>query len=241
MATSIATIEPLMLPDLRRPERMPSLPAWVASRASALDMNLQPDASGTFRDVVTLPPDRMLGQAQREEVESHLGNLRSLLTRTPEADQNAEAETLVLVTKMLLVLPSQRTSETGAEAKGEAYMEALDDVPSWAVRAGLRNWYRGDCGTDERGKPYDCAWAPPPATLRRVALATVTPVRARTIELQRLLNAVERVDCSAELHRGNAAWLGLRLAIAQKRDIASLTFDQAVDLANAEPTREAAE
>lgn len=232
MATALAQIVPLPLPDLRRPERMPSLPGWVTSRAAALDMNLQPDPSGQFRDLLTLPPEKMLGQAEREAIDSHLGNLRSLLSRTPEAAQDAEAETLVLVTKMLLVLPSQRTTETGAEAKGEAYMDALEDVPSWAVRAGLRNWYRGDCGTDERGKPYDYGWAPAPPILRRVALATVTPVRARTIELQRLLNAVPRVDCSAELERGKAAFLGLQMALVQKRDIASLTFDQAIDIAN---------
>lgn len=232
MPTALATIEPLPLPDLRRPERMPSLPGWVASRNAALDLNLQPDASGTFRDVLTLPAEQMIGQAERAAIGEHLDSLRSLLCQTPEADQKAEAETLVLVTKMLLVLPSQRTSEVGAEAKGEAYMDALDDVPSWAVRAGLRNWYRGDCGKDENGKPYDCAWSPAPSTLRRVALATVTPVRARTIELQRLLNAVERVDCSAELHRGKAAWLGLQMAMVEGRDLKSLTFDQAIDIAN---------
>src|SRR5690349_13498035 len=127
---NLAIVEPLQLPDLRRPERMPSLPAWVASRNAALAENLQVDpATGSFRDILTLPPGMELTTAQCQAIDNHIESLRFLLRQTPENSQEAEAETLVLVTKMLLVLPSQRTSETGAEAKGEAYMDALDDVP----------------------------------------------------------------------------------------------------------------
>ena len=241
MSTELANIEPLQLPDLKRPERMPSLPAWVASRSAALATNLQPDARGTFRDMVTLPAGTELTNAEITAIVNHLNSLRSLLDQTPERSQDAEAETLVLVTKMLLVLPSQRTSEAGAEAKGEAYMDALDDVPSWAVRAGLRNWHRSNCGLDARGKPYEYTFAPVPSTLRRIALAAISPVYERMIELQRLVNAVPRVDCSAALRRGEAAWLGLRMAIKDGRDISVLTFDDAVAIADRGTVREAAE
>lgn len=233
MSTELANIEPLQLLDLKRPERMPSLPAWVASRNAALVENLQLDASGSFRDVLTLPQGAELTKAEVTAIINHLSSLRSLLTRTPEASQDAEAETLVLVTKMLLVLPSQRTSEAGAEAKGEAYMDALDDVPSWAVRASLRNWHRSNCGTDERGKPYDYGWAPVPSTLRRISQHATAPVHSRIAELERLLSAVPFRDCSAELASGQGAWLGLLVAIKDKHDLSSLTFDQAIALADA--------
>lgn len=233
--SNLAIHEPLALPDLRRPERMPSLPAWVASRSAALAENLQVDpATGSFRDMLTLPRGLELTTAQAQAIDSHIDSLRFLLGQTPEASQEAEAETLVLVTKMLLVLPSQRTSETGAEAKGEAYMDALDDVPTWSVRAGLRKWYRGECGEDENGKPYDYRWAPGPADLRRVSLACLTPTRARILQLERLLSAVPFVDCSAELRRGQAAWIGLLSAIKEQRpDVASLTFEQAIEIGEA--------
>lgn len=239
---AIAKIEPLQLPNLRRPERMPSLPAWVESRNAALDENLQVDpATGSFKDMLTLPEGMDLSEQERAAIESHVSSLRSLLRQTPENSQDCEAETLVLVTKMLLVLPSQKTSETGAEAKGDAYMDALDDVPTWAVRAGLRRWYRGECCADENGKPYDYKWAPAPAELRRVSLDCLTPPRARILQLERLLTAVPFQDCSAELRRGQAAWLGLRIAIKEQRDVKSLTFDDAVAIAEALPKAEAAE
>lgn len=240
---NLAIVEPLQLPDLRRPERMPSLPAWVASRNAALRENFQVDpATGSFRDLMTLPEGMDLTPEQQEQVENHIHSLRSLLGRTPEASPEAEADLLLQITNMMLVLPSQRTSETGAEARGEAYMDALDDVPAWAVRGGLRKWYRGECGMDENGKSYDYHWAPGPAELRRVSLGCLTPVRARILELERLLTAVPFKDCTAELRRGQAAWLGLRIAIKDGRDIKSLTFDQAVDIADdAAPKAEAAE
>lgn len=79
--------------------------------------------------------------------------------RGSEADE-WKAATLIVLTKMMLSLPSSQQNEAGAEASGEAFQAALDDVPTWAVAAAVRRWYRGDCGLNERGQRYvtTCPW-----------------------------------------------------------------------------------
>jgi len=155
MAEAPNKIEPIPAPDRRRPTRMLSLPAWVAGRIDALAENLQIDpATSSFRDMLTLPRPLMLSEEQRATIEAHIKYLRSLLAQTPEEDEDFEKATLIAVTKLLLVLPGQRTTEVAAEAKAEAYMMALDDVPYWATEAAVRSSFRNDCGVDERGRPY---------------------------------------------------------------------------------------
>lgn len=232
MHGQLTTLEPLALLDPRKPTRMPSLPAWVTSRANVLVENLQiHPASSTFRDVLTLPAAMMLTDQQRRMIEEHIRGLRSLLLQTPDESPDAEAATLVIITKLLLAKPSQGTSEKGAEAKGEAYMIALDDVPAWAVDAAVRRWYRGDCGKDDRGKPYDYTWAPDSAVLRKLAIIEAWRVKGRIGELQKLLDAVEFVDCSEALERGQAAMRGFwQTWRTQGGDLAALTFEQAVNI-----------
>ena len=50
--------EPIQLPDVRRLEQMPSLPAWVASRIASIKIEMQPDrTTGKWRADPTLPVD----------------------------------------------------------------------------------------------------------------------------------------------------------------------------------------
>jgi hypothetical protein len=199
MHLPVATaIEPIPPPDIRRPERTPSWPAWVALRLGSLKEEFQPDETGKHRRVPTLPRDLILMGAQREAISRHLADLEKLERPTPECDPDAEAATLVTVTKMMLTLPAQRQNEASAEARGEAYMAALDDVPTWAVAAAARRWYRGDAGTDEHGKPYDCSWCPAPADLRRVAMRDVVGIRYRAKQLRQLIAARPSVEYSEE-------------------------------------------
>lgn len=158
--TALTTLDPL-LPDLRKPTAMPSLPAWLASQKSALAPNLQITPAG-FRDVMTLPAHLMPTASQRQTIEAHLASLRSSLAQTPENSEGFAAETLTAVTKMMLALGGQKASESAVEAKAEAYSVALEDVPSWAVVAVQRRWYRSDCGKDEHGRPYDYRFMPEP-------------------------------------------------------------------------------
>lgn len=198
MGTELATIEPIPLPDQARPARMPSLPGWVELRLASTEKVTQPDPqTGKYREVMTLPTALLPTETQRRMLQQHVDALNRNCSKTPEADAGAEAAMLVIVTKMLLALASQRTSETGAEAKGEAYMAALDDVPAWAVDEAVRGWYRGTSHQEPR-QPHDFRWAPAPAVLRRLAQIELFKVKGRAIALTQLLNAEEKREFSEE-------------------------------------------
>jgi hypothetical protein len=190
--------EGLQLPDVRRPGRMPSWPAWVASRLASLKAEWQPDAKGKYREIPTLPAYLMLDEGRRDELAEHKAALLALYAATPEASAEAEATVLVSVGRMMLVLPTSRQNEESAEARTEAYLAALDDVPPWAVESAIRLWYRGECGSNEHGEPYDCAWCPSPADLRRVALAELWRVKGLAVVVGDLLAAEPRIEFSDE-------------------------------------------
>lgn len=199
MANDLALIEPLPPLDVRRPDRTPSLPAWVSTRIGCASASLQKDESGTYREVMTLPEGLMLGSSERAVLAPYVNALVKVLERTPETSAEAEAETLVLVTKLMLALPGAKASEAGAEATGEAYSAALDDLPSWAVEAAIRDWYRGAAVATSK-IPHDYRWRPAPATLRAIAFAKAAAVRGRALQLQGLLTAQKRIEYTDE-HR----------------------------------------
>jgi hypothetical protein len=190
---------PIPLPDVRRLDQMPSLPAWVASRVASMKDECQPAlADGKYRVVPTLPASLILSPTERAEVERHIGELDALCKQTPINGDEWEAATLIVLTKLMLALPSSQQNEAGAEAAGEAFQAALDDLPTWSVAAAVRRWYRGDCGENERGQPYDYHWRPSPAELRRIALVEKWRVEARARTLRKLLAAEPLIDFDEE-------------------------------------------
>ena len=189
--------ERITLPDVRRLDRMPSLPAWVASRVGSMtDERQRSMADGKYRTLPTLPANLILNEAERAEIERHARDLDALCAQTPADGDEWEGATLIIITKLMLALPSSQQNEAGAEATGEAFQAALDDVPTWAVAAAVRRWYRGDCGENERGQPYDYHWRPAPAELRSVALVEKWRVRQRAETFRKLLAAEPLIEFS---------------------------------------------
>lgn len=203
MATDLAVIEPFQLPDLRRPGRLPSLPGWLVAQLAAASSNLQIDQkTGRFREVLTLPADRMPNDAQREAATNYCRQLREACERTPENGDDWEKAMMAVLTKMFLALPSRRDSVTSAEVKVDVYMEALDDVPTWAVAEALRGWYRGTHPAETvngRSVTHDFGWSPAPATLRRLALFEAFKFEARAREIEKVLT-IQPFDPSADAH-----------------------------------------
>jgi len=144
---------------------------------------------------LTLPAAMILSDIESVMVRRHIADLGSLVVSTPATSADAEAETLVIVTKMLLALPGQRSTDTGNEAKGEAYLAALDDVPPWAVQEAVRKWYRG-----EHGSKFDYRWSPVPADLRSLARNEEFKVRGRMTVLERIVKAEALIEYSDD-HR----------------------------------------
>lgn len=112
---------------------------------------------------------------------------------TPEADFQHGEQTVTTISKMMLTLPGREAGDLAAEAKSEAYMAALDDVPCWAVQEAMRKWYRG-----EYGSKYDYRWQPAPATLREVAMMETCRVQSVRKNLARLLEAEALIEFDEE-------------------------------------------
>jgi hypothetical protein len=186
---------------------MPSLPEWVVLRIASLKDAMQRDeTTGNWRVMPALPASLILKAGEREQVVRHIQQLRALCAATPMSDINIEQEMLVVLAEMMLVLPQAMQNELSVQAKGAAFLDALEDVTVWAVRAAIRRWNKGACGTDERGRPYDSQWCPAPAALRRIALFELYHISGRADQLERLLNAQQLIDydekhCSAMRER----------------------------------------
>jgi len=184
MATELTIIEPIQPPDVRRPAKLSTLPRWVQARCDSLKKESQPDKDGIHREVPVLPSNLILSQRQKQHIEQHVGRINEMLAMTPDEDTSHGELTLSTVTKMTLVLPSRESGDLGGEAKGEAYMAALEDVPSWAVQEAMRRWHRAEYGTK-----HDYRWQPAPATLREIAMIEVYRVMAIRRQLNDLLLA----------------------------------------------------
>jgi hypothetical protein len=134
-------------------------------------------------------------ELHRRTLVKHIEALERFMRQTPEHDETAAKATLITVTKLLLALPSAKMSETGAEARGEAFMVALEDVPFWATAEAVKGWYR-----DSHGAEHDYRWAPAPAVLRKLSQREAWKVGGRISSIKRVLAAEPRIEFSEE-HR----------------------------------------
>ncbi len=124
--------------------------------------------TGQWREIPTLPANLILRAAEREELARHASALYALCRQVPANDSHAENETLLAVTKMMLVLPSTTQNEVCAEREARR-LWPRSMTASLGCACRIRQWYRGDCGKNDKGQPYDCHWCPAPAELRQVA------------------------------------------------------------------------
>jgi hypothetical protein len=218
--------ETILLPDVHRLDQMPSLPEWVVLRVESMKDETQPSlVDGKYRTLTTLPKTLMLNDDHLVQVKRYIAASESLCAQTPINEDKWEIATLSIVTQMMLVLPSSQQNDVGAEASGEAFQAALDDVPHWAVAAAMRRWYRGECGLNERGHPYDYHWRPAPAELRRIALSEMWRIKESARLLRRLLAAEPLVEFSAE-HRERMG-----------KKFRALLMDLRVEMSLADPNR----
>lgn len=141
-------------------------------------------------------------------IEQHVVDLNAVLAMTPYEEERHGELTLTTVTKMTLVLPSKETGELAGEAKGEAYMAALEDVPSWAVQEAMRKWHRS-----EYGPKYDYKWQPAPSVLRELAMIETYRVMGIRRKLNELLHAEPLIEYTPEQEVAMKARVGRFLSL----------------------------
>jgi hypothetical protein len=185
MGTELVLFEPIKPLAMDRPGAIPLWPAWLSSLLAVCER--------TTSGRPEIPASRALVPAQREIISRHIKNLEEVLAQTPENDRTADQVMLVTITKMLKVLAGSKKQEAESELKAEAYAAALEDIPSWAIEAAVRGWYRGAYGLD-----HNYAWPPAPAVLRAAAISETKQLKGRIIELRNLLAAPVRPEYSHE-------------------------------------------
>lgn len=180
-----SSLDPRKQPETRQ------LPAWAESRAAWL---------GIVRDGKTekyyLPSGMApLTDNQRGELETRVAVLKQAVTCVGIDEEKAK---LVLITKMLLAMAGGPTTEAAAEARGEAYLCALEGLPAWAVDEAIRRWHRADIGQLDGISPtsIDYRWASPPGILRAIALKVLRDYEEQIAKASKLLTASATVrDC----------------------------------------------
>lgn len=235
----LVTVAAIPVPDLSSPMAMRSWPEWLTTKKNALATNFQKEGGG-FQKVWTLPPDMILTEAQQAALGDYIRSLSSWRNQTGVRAPKWLARTMTAVSGMLMVLGGHKATTESVEVKAFAYEAALADVPCWAVECAAGRWYRGECGRDVRGQPFDYRFMPDPATLRSIALKEVAKLDVEISEMHRILDARPLLDNEAELRRGKQAMAGFWKTWASGSEaLAALTFEQAVELGSVEPGRAA--
>jgi len=127
---------------------------------------------------------------QRAIAERAVRNLAAVVDGGDPVDESKARH--VLVSDMLLVYPLAGASAEAGRARGNAYREALSDVPAWAVKAVISRWHRGECGD------HDFRWAPSPATLRELCIAEIAPYKQAIEHIETVLSAGTMEDAMGQ-------------------------------------------
>lgn len=125
-----------------------------------------------------------LSQSESSLVENQLKDLRTLVSGYGDVFEDEQKQTML--TKMFLAKPSGPMTEIGAASRAESYMQALDDIPAWAVEDAIKRWHRGGISGVSAD---DFKWAPDSAVLRKLAIDALMPYRENIWEIERILAA----------------------------------------------------
>ncbi|HZP77546.1 MAG TPA: hypothetical protein VFB45_15485 [Pseudolabrys sp.] len=124
-----------------------------------------------------------LTDEQRADAQRALARMQLEMTSDDAAETRKQR--LGIISKMLLAYPIANASAESGRARGETYLDALDDVPPWALQGAVRCWNRGAAGDE-----HDYRWPPAPAVLRKIAMAEIATLRPTVLHLENLIAAV---------------------------------------------------
>jgi hypothetical protein len=161
---------------------------------------VQSDSTGKYRPMWVVPASMILDSSKRAIVETYISDLdRVLDLRQPFTfrGQTLTNEHAIGAIIAKLLLKRSSLDAASAEALTEDYLDAIEDLPAWSIVAALRTWNRGQSPMLD-GKPHNFQYRPEPPILHRLAQIELAPIRARILQLRRVLSAVPRVEFSEE-------------------------------------------
>jgi hypothetical protein len=129
-----------------------------------------------------------LDERRREEARKIVVALKGDLVPTDAV--LAQEQRFALIGQMLLAYPSGDASVEATMARGATYLGSLDDIPPWALQDAIDQWNRGKAGNE------NYAFMPPPAVLRRLALAHMAVPQLVVDKLQQLLDAAPSYEAA---------------------------------------------
>jgi hypothetical protein len=165
MATELVT-----RPNLETALSSPDLSRWRTFTLGTVKWPGQPERK-------YLPAGTTLTDDERGRINAKLLQLKALAGE----GANNRNDKLAIIAKMLMAYPMANASEETGVARGGAFLDALDDVPPWAIAEAVRKWHRGE------GMNY--SFAPAPAILRKLALSALRPITSAIEDLQTLATA----------------------------------------------------
>lgn len=142
---------------------------------------------------------------QRTAITRRVAELEAATRAGPERDL------LDLCGEIISEHASSKIDQGTSAIKADAYMDAVEDLPFWAVREALRRWRRGEVNASAQ----DLDFAPKPPRLRRIALGINDVAKGQSIRLQRLLDAEPEealTDADREANQDRYAGLMKQLA-----------------------------
>jgi hypothetical protein len=152
--------------------------------------------------MLILPENLILSFSEKQAVRQHIEQLGLCLSLNEpmlyrgQLLTNDQAHS-AMIAHLLMKGSGQKLDKEAAEALTEDYLDAIEDLPAWAVREALRKWNRAESIRLD-GKPHDFNWRPTPPTLRRLAQHETTAVKAQKMQLEKLLDAVPLIEFSDE-------------------------------------------
>ncbi|MDV2987033.1 UNVERIFIED_CONTAM: hypothetical protein Q9R58_22245 [Methylobacteriaceae bacterium AG10] len=192
MAQDLTTRSAAALPaiDTADPASMLLLPEWLAQQIAAVSdlgagrTEVDPVTRQITARVATIPASRMPTGPQRTAIARRIAELRDATEAGPVE------ETLGAIGDLIQEYAPSRLDERTAGIKVEAYMDAVEDLPAWTIRAAIRRWRRGEVSAD----PATLDFAPKPARLRSIAERMALVARGQAARLQRVLDAKPEVQ-----------------------------------------------
>jgi hypothetical protein len=139
---------------------------------------------------LNFPSGMELTADERSQSISLLAELRAVIDGTNLEAKACSKARYSLLTKMLMSYPmAASASVEQSSARQDMYLEALDDMPPWAISNALKRWNKGECTDIDMGN-LNYNFAPAPAILRALCKAELRPLELQAAKLKRLLSAV---------------------------------------------------